>query len=75
MTMPFSSAPRGLVTPIEPASARLARASVALPPSARETSYSIAFGRIDVAVASSLRWCRLPHDDATATSIRPKAML
>jgi hypothetical protein len=25
--------------------------------------------------ASSLRWCRLPHDDATATSIRPKAML
>ena len=32
MTMPLSSAPRGLVTPIEPASARLARASVALPP-------------------------------------------
>ena len=25
--------------------------------------------------ASSLRWCRLPHDDATAASIRPKAML
>ena len=57
MSMPFSSAPRGLVTPIEPASARL-RASVALPSSARETSYSIAFGRIDAAVASS---CGSPH--------------
>ena len=44
MTSPFSSASRGLVTPIEPVAARL-RATVALPPSARETSYSIAFGR------------------------------
>ena len=75
MTMPFSSAPRGLVTPIEPASARLARASVALPPSARETSYSIAFGRIDVAVASSCGSLHHRNEDATATSIRPKAML
>ncbi|MEO5882113.1 MAG: PP2C family serine/threonine-protein phosphatase [Caldimonas sp.] len=66
MSMPFSSVPRGLVTPIEPPSARLARASVALAPSARETSYSIAFGRIDVAVASSCG--RLHHRNEDAHS-------
>ena len=64
MSLPFSSAPRGMVTPIEPASARLARASVALPPSARETSYSIAFGRIDVAVASSCGSLHHRNEDA-----------
>ena len=71
MTMPFSSAPRGLVTPIEPASARLARASVALPPSARETSYSIAFGRIDVAVASSCGSLHHRNEDAHSPAGHP----
>lgn len=71
MAMPFSSAPRGLVTPIEPASARLARASVALPPSARETSYSIAFGRIDVAVASSCGSLHHRNEDAHSPAGHP----
>ena len=71
MTMPFSSAPRGLVTPIEPAAARLSRASVALPPSARETSYSIAFGRIDVAVASSCGSLHHRNEDAHSPAGHP----
>ncbi len=70
MSMSFPSAPRGLVTPIEPASARL-RASVALPPSARETSYSIAFGRIDAAVASSCGSLHHRNEDAHSPAGHP----
>ncbi|MCE9660394.1 MAG: serine/threonine-protein phosphatase [Burkholderiales bacterium] len=69
--MPYSSAPRGLVTPIEPASARVARASVALPPVARETSYSIAFGRIDAAVASSCGSLHHRNEDAHSPAGHP----
>ena len=70
MAMSFPSAPRGLVTPIEPASARL-RASVALPSSARETSYSIAFGRIDTAVASSCGSTHHRNEDAHSPAGHP----
>ncbi len=69
--MPYSSVPRGLVTPIEPASARVARASVALPPVARETSYSIAFGRIDAAVASSCGSLHHRNEDAHSPAGHP----
>ena len=71
MAMPFSSLPGGLVTPIEPASVRVARASVALPPTARETSYSIAFGRIDVAVASSCGSLHHRNEDAHSPAGHP----
>jgi len=71
VTQSFSSAPRGMVTPIEPASARLGRGSVALPPSARETSYSIAFGRIDAAVASSCGSLHHRNEDAHSPAGHP----
>ena len=59
MAMPFPPLPGGLVTPLEPSSARRARASVALPASARQATYTTAFGRIDAAIASS---CGSLHD-------------
>jgi len=71
MTLPFAPLPRGMLTPIEPASARAARASVVLPPSARETSYSIAFGRIDAAVASSCGSLHHRNEDAHSPAGHP----
>ena len=71
MAVSFPPVPRGLVTPIEPASAGLARASVALPPSARETRYRIAFGRIDAAVASSCGSLHHRNEDAHSPAGHP----
>ncbi|MGZ5893983.1 MAG: PP2C family protein-serine/threonine phosphatase [Caldimonas sp.] len=59
MASSFTPLTRGLVTPLEPSSARAGRARVALPASARQTSYRTAFGRIDAAVVSS---CGSLHD-------------
>ncbi len=69
--MPSAPLPRSLVTPIEPASARLARAGVALPPAARETTYGIAFGRIDAAVASSCGSLHHRNEDAHSPAGHP----
>ncbi len=70
----FSSLPRGLVTPLEPSSARLSRSRVALPSSAREASYSIAFGRIDAAVASSCGSLHDRNEDAHSTVGHPSLL-
>ena len=64
----FSSLPRGLVTPLEPSSARPSRSRVSLPSAAREASYSIAFGRIDTAVASSCGSLHDRNEDAHSTA-------
>ncbi|MEP7302575.1 MAG: PP2C family serine/threonine-protein phosphatase [Caldimonas sp.] len=64
MAVPFTPLPGGLVTPIEPVSARVARARVSLPPAARQASYAIAFGRIDAAVASSCGSLHHRNEDA-----------
>lgn len=67
----FTPLSRGLVTPLEPSSARATRARVALPASAGQTSYRTAFGRIDAAVASSCGSLHDRNEDAHSPSGHP----
>jgi protein phosphatase len=66
-----SSLPRGLVTPLEPSSARRARPRVSLPASAHAASYRTAFGRIDAAMASSCGSLHERNEDAHSAAGHP----